>query len=91
MTALQNSIHDRHRALHFQKSKSGNSARDLSQSNEQAHKHLLSQFKAQPLLSLELRLGEGSGGILAYPLINSACVFINEMASFESAGVSDAK
>lgn len=61
------------------------------QSNEQAHKHLLSQFKAQPLLSLELRLGEGSGGILAYPLIESACVFINKMASFESAGVSDAK
>ncbi|MDB4837980.1 nicotinate-nucleotide--dimethylbenzimidazole phosphoribosyltransferase, partial [Marinomonas sp.] len=59
------------------------------QSNEKAHKNLLSQFKAQPLLSLALRLGEGSGGILAYPLINSACVFINEMASFESAGVSE--
>lgn len=58
------------------------------QSNEKAHKVLLEQFNADPILSLNLRLGEGSGAILAYPLIQSACVFLNKMASFESAGVS---
>ena len=61
------------------------------QSNEQAHKMLLDHLNAEPLLSLSLRLGEGSGAILAYPLINSACVFLNKMASFESAGVSDSQ
>ncbi len=61
------------------------------QSNEKAHKMLLDQFNADPILSLNLRLGEGSGAILAYPLIQSACVFLNKMASFESAGVTDSK
>ncbi|TYL47436.1 nicotinate-nucleotide--dimethylbenzimidazole phosphoribosyltransferase [Marinomonas sp. IMCC 4694] len=60
------------------------------QSNEQAHTQLLAHFKAQPVLSLGLRLGEGSGAILAYPLIQSACVFLNQMASFDSAGVAEA-
>lgn len=59
------------------------------QSNEQAHRALLEHFDALPILSLNLRLGEGSGAILAYPLIQSACVFLNKMASFESAGVSE--
>ena len=61
------------------------------QSNEKAHKMLLSHLKAEPILSLDLRLGEGSGAILAYPLIQSACAFLNKMASFESAGVTDSK
>lgn len=59
------------------------------QSNEQAHKLLLSHLHAEPILSLDLRLGEGSGAILSYPLIQSAAVFLNNMASFESAGVND--
>ncbi|ETI62248.1 nicotinate-nucleotide--dimethylbenzimidazole phosphoribosyltransferase [Marinomonas profundimaris] len=59
------------------------------QSNEKAHKLLLEHLNAEPILSLDLRLGEGSGAILAYPLIKSACVFLTTMASFESAGVSD--
>lgn len=59
------------------------------QSNEKAHRLLLEQLEAEPILSLDLRLGEGSGAILAYPLIRSATVFLNKMASFESAGVSD--
>ncbi|MGO2355247.1 MAG: nicotinate-nucleotide--dimethylbenzimidazole phosphoribosyltransferase [Marinomonas foliarum] len=61
------------------------------QSNEKAHKILLDHLNAEPILSLDLRLGEGSGAILAYPLIQSACVFLKKMASFESAGVSDSK
>lgn len=59
------------------------------QSNEQAHKLLLRHLNATPILSLDLRLGEGSGAILSYPLIQSAAAFLNNMASFESAGVSD--
>jgi len=36
-----------------------------------------------------MRLGEGSGAALALPLVRAACDFINDMASFESAGVAD--
>lgn len=56
---------------------------------EPGHKHLLQTLKAQPLLDFNLRLGEGSGAALAYPLLQSACAIINEMASFEDAGVSN--
>jgi nicotinate-nucleotide--dimethylbenzimidazole phosphoribosyltransferase len=60
------------------------------QSDESGHARMLAAMQAQPLLHLGLRLGEGSGGALAWPLLESACRILREMASFASAGVSQA-
>ena len=57
-------------------------------SAETGHRLLLAYLEARPLLELDLRLGEGTGALLAWPLVQSAANFLNEMASFESAGVS---
>ena len=56
-------------------------------SSEQGHQALLAYLQAAPLLNLEMHLGEASGIALAYPLIESAVLFLNEMASFADAGV----
>ncbi len=56
---------------------------------EPGHAHLLKSLNAEPLLNMGMRLGEGSGAALAYPLLQSACAIINEMASFSDAGISE--
>lgn len=58
------------------------------QSNEKGHAAMLKIMGIKPLLQLDLRLGEGTGAAIAYPLVQSAVNFINEMNSFEGAGVS---
>lgn len=57
-------------------------------SQETGHALWLQHLGVRALLDLELRLGEGSGAALAWPLLQSACRVLGEMASFESAGVS---
>jgi nicotinate-nucleotide--dimethylbenzimidazole phosphoribosyltransferase len=58
-------------------------------SNENGHRIMLNFLNAKPLLQLGMRLGEGTGAALAIPLIQASVNFLNEMASFESAGISD--
>ena len=59
------------------------------QSDEQGHRRMLDALGAKPLLNLNLRLGEGTGCALAYPLVQAAVAMLNDMASFESAGVTN--
>lgn len=58
-------------------------------SDEKGHILMLKYLKGDPILHLNLRLGEGTGVALAYPILRSALIFLNEMAGFEDAGVYD--
>jgi len=58
-------------------------------SGEQGHQKMLQCLDVEPLLNLGLRLGEGTGGALALPLIQAAAAFYNDMASFEEAEVTN--
>lgn len=57
------------------------------QGDEAGHKLVLDYLKARPLLNLGLRLGEGTGAICAYPIIDSAVRMMNDMNSFQDAEV----
>lgn len=59
------------------------------QSDEQAHGKILNLLNVKPILNINLRVGEGIGCALAYPIIQSAINFINPMSSFEEAQVSN--
>lgn len=60
------------------------------QSDEKGHLLLLEYLNANPILKLNMRVGEGTGAAVALPIIKSAIAFLNEMASFEDASVSKA-
>jgi nicotinate-nucleotide--dimethylbenzimidazole phosphoribosyltransferase len=55
--------------------------------DESGHRRMLDIVKAKPLLNLGLRLGEGTGALCAYPLINSAVRMVNEMNNFDNAKI----
>lgn len=58
-------------------------------SHESGHATLLRELDLKPMLDLDMRLGEGTGGVLSLHLIDAACLLLNEMATFASAGVSN--
>jgi len=60
------------------------------QSEEPGHRLLLDHLKLVPVLTLEMRLGEGTGAVLAMPIVESAIALYCQMATFDSAGVSEA-
>ena len=60
------------------------------QSGERGHARLLQALGGRPVLNLGLRLGEGTGCALAWPLVQAAAAFLCDMASFDDAGVADA-
>lgn len=55
--------------------------------DEAGHRRVLDSLNAKPLLDLGLRLGEGSGAICAYPIVDSAVRMINEMHTFEQEAI----
>jgi len=58
-------------------------------SQELGHGALLRRLGLRPLLELDLRLGEGTGAVLALPLLEAAVRTLNDMATFDEAGVSE--
>ena len=58
------------------------------QSVEPGHTTAVKHLQKEPLLQLNMRLGEGTGAAVAFPILQSAVNMINEMATFENSGVS---
>lgn len=59
------------------------------QSTEPAHTRALAALGKEPLINLGMRLGEGSGALLAYPILQAAITTLRDMSTFEEAQVSD--
>ncbi|HID07873.1 MAG TPA: nicotinate-nucleotide--dimethylbenzimidazole phosphoribosyltransferase, partial [Armatimonadetes bacterium] len=57
-------------------------------SAEPGHRALLEWLQLEPILQLDMRLGEGTGAVLAMHIIDAACRILSEMATFQEAGVS---
>jgi nicotinate-nucleotide--dimethylbenzimidazole phosphoribosyltransferase len=57
---------------------------------ERGHKAALAYLGKEPLIDLDLRLGEGTGAALAFPLVEAAARILNEVATFGEAAVSEA-
>ncbi len=60
-------------------------------SKETAHRKILETLEVQPILDLDMRLGEGTGASLCMPIIDSAAQVLCRMATFDSAGVSESE
>ncbi|OGX13385.1 MAG: nicotinate-nucleotide--dimethylbenzimidazole phosphoribosyltransferase [Omnitrophica WOR_2 bacterium RIFCSPLOWO2_02_FULL_63_16] len=58
-------------------------------SQEPGHRIVLERLGLRPLLELDMRLGEGTGAALAMPILEAACHILNDMATFDEAGVSE--
>ncbi|TNJ63153.1 nicotinate-nucleotide--dimethylbenzimidazole phosphoribosyltransferase [Paenibacillus hemerocallicola] len=58
-------------------------------SHERGHRLLMEHIGLQPILQMDMRLGEGTGAVMAFPIVEAAVKLMNEMATFESAGVSE--
>ena len=58
-------------------------------SEERGHRIMLDWLHLQPLLDLNMRLGEGTGAVLAMNIVDAACRALTEMATFDEAGVSE--
>ncbi|GAA3402483.1 nicotinate-nucleotide--dimethylbenzimidazole phosphoribosyltransferase [Paenibacillus hodogayensis] len=58
-------------------------------SQELGHRLLLEHIGLRPILQMDMRLGEGTGAVLTFPIVEAAVKLMNEMATFESAGVSE--
>jgi nicotinate-nucleotide--dimethylbenzimidazole phosphoribosyltransferase len=59
------------------------------QSSEPGHRLLLEHFELSALLSLDMRLGEGTGAVLAMSIVEAAIALYTDMATFASAGISE--
>ena len=55
--------------------------------DESGHKMMLDMVDAKPLLHLGLRLGEGTGALCAFPIVDSAVRMMNEMNNFDNAKI----
>ncbi|MDF2720789.1 MAG: nicotinate-nucleotide/dimethylbenzimidazole phosphoribosyltransferase [Paenibacillus sp.] len=58
-------------------------------SQELGHRLLMEHIGLRPVLQLDMRLGEGTGAVIAFPIVEASVKLMNEMATFESAGVSE--